>query len=145
MGTRFAITQESPLRSATIDETFARTWLAPCNSRGPNTRRARYYLLRRFCRFLAKRRPGTFVPGESLRPRGRPPKPPYIYSREEIRLLLQGALSLQDWESWHPCPDQDSSKKDCGQGLSEAKEKSAHCPDEGKEGNHKLFKFYHNK
>lgn len=98
------LTQESPLRSATIDETFARTWLAPCDSRGPNTRRGRYYLLRRFCRFLAKRRPGTFVPGESLRPRGRPPKPPYIYSREEIRLLLDGALSPQDWRSWHPCP-----------------------------------------
>ena len=35
----------------------------------PNTRAARYYLLRRFCRFLAAGRPGTFVPGESLRPR----------------------------------------------------------------------------
>ncbi len=97
-------TQERPLRSGTIDEEFARAWLAPCSSRGPNTRRARYYLLRRFCRFLAKRRPGTFVPGESLRPRGRPSKPPHIYSREEVRLLLDGALSLRDWESRQPCP-----------------------------------------
>ena len=97
-------TKEGPLPSGTIDEALARAWLAPCKSRGPNTRRARYYLLRRFCHFLAKRRPGTFVPGESLRPRGRPPAPPYIYSREEIRLLLDGALSLRDWETWHPCP-----------------------------------------
>lgn len=97
-------THESPLRPGTIDEALARAWLAPCESRGPNTRRARYYLLRRFCRFLAKRRPGTFVPGESLRPRGRPPKLPHIYSREEVRLLLDGALSLRDWETWHPCP-----------------------------------------
>ena len=97
-------TQESPLRSHTIDEALAREWLAPCESRGPNTRRARYYLLRRFCRFLAKRRPDTFVPGESLRPRGRPSKLPHIYSREELRLLLNGALSLRDWETWHPCP-----------------------------------------
>lgn len=96
--------KQSPLPSDTIDETLARAWLAPCATRGPNTRRSRYYLLRRFCRFLAKRRPGTFVPGESLRPRGRSPKPPYIYSREEIRLLLDGALSLRDWKSWHPCP-----------------------------------------
>lgn len=96
--------KQSPLPSGTIDEALARAWLAPCATRGPNTRRSRYYLLRRFCRFLAKRRPGTFIPGESLRPRGRPPKPPHIYSQEEVRQLLDGALSLRDWKSWHPCP-----------------------------------------
>jgi integrase/recombinase XerD len=98
------LTKESTLPAGTIDEAFARQWLAPCESRGPNTRLARYYLLRRFCRFLARRRPDTFIPGEPLRPRGRPPAPPYIYPREEVRLLLDGALSLRDWESWHPCP-----------------------------------------
>lgn len=97
-------TKQSPLPSGTIDETLARAWLVPCATRGPNTRRSRYYLLRRFCRFLAKRRPGTFVPGEHLRPRGRLPKPPHIYSRKEVQLLLDGALSLRDWKSWHPCP-----------------------------------------
>jgi integrase/recombinase XerD len=97
-------TQHRLLQSGTIDEALVMAWLAPCESRGPNTRRARYHLLRRFCCFLAKRHPGTFVPGESLRPRGRPSKLPHIYSREEIRLLLDGALSLQDWEKWHPCP-----------------------------------------
>lgn len=98
------LTKQSPLASRTIDERLARAWLAPCATRGPNTRRSRYYLLRRFCRFLAKRRPGTFEPGDSLRPRRRPSKPPHIYSQEEIRLLLDGALSLRDWRSWHPCP-----------------------------------------
>jgi integrase/recombinase XerD len=98
------LTGEIPLPSGTIDEAVAKAWLAPCDSRGPNTRRARYYLLRRFCRFLAKCRPDTFIPGESLRPRGRPPTPPHIYSRDEIRLLLDGALSLRDWERCHRCP-----------------------------------------
>jgi integrase len=98
------LTKQSPLPSGTIDEALARAWLAPCATREPNTRRSRYYLLRRFCSFLAKRRPGTFVPGERLRPRGRPPKPPHIYSQEEIRKLLDGSLSLRDWKSWHPCP-----------------------------------------
>lgn len=98
------LTTQSPLPSGTIDETLARAWLVPCATRGPNTRRSRYYLLRRFCRFLAKRRPDTFVPGERLRPRGRPPKPPHIYSQEEVRLLLDGALALRDWRCWHPCP-----------------------------------------
>ncbi len=98
------LTKQSPLPSGMIDEALARAWLAPCATRGPNTRRFRYYLLRRFCRFLAKRIPGTFIPGETLRPRRRPPKPPHIYSQEEVRLLLDGALLLRDWKSRHPCP-----------------------------------------
>ncbi len=97
-------TRQHGLPCGTIDETLARAWLAGCESRGPNTRRARYYLLRRFCRHLSKRRPDTFIPGESLRPRGRPPKRPRIYSREEIRRLLDGALTLRDWTRGHPCP-----------------------------------------
>jgi integrase len=92
------------LTSGTLDEAFARAWLAPCDSRGPNTRRARYQILRRFCRFLAKRRPQTFIPGESLRPNRRSAPPPHIYSREEIRLLLDGALSLRDSSLRHHCP-----------------------------------------
>ena len=98
------LTKERELPSGTIDEVFAKHWLAPCESRGPNTRVARYHMLRRFCRFLAKRRPETFIPGELLRPRRRPSASPHLYSREEIRRLLDGALSLRDWETWHPCP-----------------------------------------
>lgn len=98
------LTEQRGLPSGTIDEAYARAWLAPCDSRGPNTCVARYHLLRRFCRFLAKRRPQTFIPGESLRPRRRPAALPHIYTRQEIRSLLEGALSLRDWERWHPCP-----------------------------------------
>ena len=65
------LTIERGVPSGTIDETLAMAWLAESPSRGPNTRRSRYYLLRRFCRFLASRQKGTFVPGESLRPRRR--------------------------------------------------------------------------
>lgn len=90
--------------SGTIDEAFARRWLAPCESRGANTQVRRYLLLRRFCRFLARRRPGTFIPGESLRPRRRPTARPYIYTRQEIRSLLEGALSLRDGDRRHHCP-----------------------------------------
>ena len=98
------LSQDRGLPSGTIDEAFARAWLAPYESRGPNTLLSRYHLLRRFCRFVARGRPDTFVPGEPLRPRRRPAAPPHIYSREEIRALLDGALSLPDWERWHPCP-----------------------------------------
>ena len=97
-------TAQRGLPSGTIDETLAKAWLAGCVTRAPNTRAARYYLLRRFCRFLATRRPGTFVPGESLRPRRRPPRPPHIYTRDEVCALLAGALALRDWTSRHPCP-----------------------------------------
>jgi integrase/recombinase XerD len=99
------VTEECAPPSGTVDEAVARAWLAPCESRGPNTLLSRYYLLRRFCRFVAKRRPDTFIPGESLRPRRRPAAPPYIYSREEIRQLLDSALSLRDWKRSHRhCP-----------------------------------------
>ncbi len=97
-------TSQKGLPAGTIDEHVARAWLTECVSRASSTRCARYHLLRRFCRFLAKRRPGTFVPGESLRPRRRPPKPPHIYSREEVRALLAAALVLRDWTSGHRCP-----------------------------------------
>jgi len=97
-------TAQRSLPSGTIDETLAKAWLAGCVTRAPNTRAARYCLLRRVCRFLAARRPGTFVPGESLRPRRRPPKPPHIYTPDEVRALLVGALALRDWASRHPCP-----------------------------------------
>jgi len=97
-------TAQRGLPSGTIDENLAKAWLADCATRAPNTRRARYYLLRRFCRFLAARCPGTFVPGESLRPRRRPPKLPHIYTPDEVRALLAGALALRDWTSRHPCP-----------------------------------------
>ena len=96
--------QSIPLPSRTIDERFARAWLAPCEARGPNTRRGRYFLLRRFCLFLVAHRPDTFVPSPSLCPRRRPVAPPHIYTREEIRLLLDEALRLRDWDRWHPCP-----------------------------------------
>ena len=33
------LTMENPLPSGTIDEALARTWLAPCETRGPNTRK----------------------------------------------------------------------------------------------------------
>ena len=98
-------TAQRGLPSGTIDENLAKAWLADCAARAPNTRRARYYLLRRFCRFLAARCPGTFVPGESLRPRRRPPKLPHIYTRDEVRALLAGALALRDWTSRASLPD----------------------------------------
>jgi hypothetical protein len=63
------LTLTIPLLSGSIDQAFAKTWLAPLDTRGPNTRRGRYFLLRGFCLFLARSRPQTFVPGPFLCPR----------------------------------------------------------------------------
>ena len=41
------VTAQRSLPLGTIDEAFARAWLAPCDSRGPNTLLTRYHLLRR--------------------------------------------------------------------------------------------------
>jgi integrase len=90
--------------SQPIDETFARAWLAPAPGRGNNTRRGRYFLLRRICLFLAERQRGSFLPAPALCPRRQPPPPPYIYSADEIRRLLKAASNLRDWDRWHSCP-----------------------------------------
>ena len=42
-------TQVTVSSSRLIDETFARAWLASAPGRGNNTRRSRYFLLRRIC------------------------------------------------------------------------------------------------
>ncbi len=97
-------TQTRLSSSGIIDEAFTRAWLAPVPGRGNNTRRSRYFLLRRFCLFLSDRRPEIFVPTLALCPPRRPAKPPYIYSRNEIRRLLAAASGLRDWDRWHPCP-----------------------------------------
>jgi integrase/recombinase XerD len=97
-------TQVTLSSSGIIDKAFAQAWLAPVPGRGNNTRRYRYYLLRRICLFLADRRPGTFLPLPTLCPPRRPPAPPHIYSRDEIGRLLKAASNLRDWDRWHPCP-----------------------------------------
>src|SRR5258708_24962696 len=65
-------TAQRGLPPGTIGENLAKAWLAGCVTLAPNTRAARYYLLRPFCPFLAARRPGTFLPAPSPLP-GRPP------------------------------------------------------------------------
>jgi len=98
------LTLTIPLQTGSIDEVFTKTWLAPSDNRGHNTRRCRYFLLRGFCLFLARSRPQTFVPGPFLCPRRRPAPPPHIYSSQEVRLLLEGALRLSNRGRSHPCP-----------------------------------------
>jgi integrase/recombinase XerD len=98
------LTLRTPLQTGSIDEAFAKAWLAPSDTRGPNTRRGRYFLLRGFCLFLARSRPQTFVPGPLLCPRRRPAALPHIYTPQEARLLLDGALRLSNRGRAHPCP-----------------------------------------
>jgi len=98
------LTLTIPLPTGSIDEAFAKTWLAPSDARGPNTRRCRYFLLRGFCRFLARSWPQTFVPSPFLCPRHRPAPPAHIYTPQEVRLLLDGALRLSNRGKAHPCP-----------------------------------------
>lgn len=98
------LTLTIPLQTGSVDEAFAKIWLAPSDCRGPNTRRGRYFLLRGFCRFLASSRPQTFVPGPSLCPRRRPAPSPHIYTPQEVRLLLDGALRLSNRGRAHLCP-----------------------------------------
>src|SRR5258708_36912657 len=61
-------TAQRSLPPGTIDETLAKAWLAGCGTRAPDTRAARYYLLRPFSRFLPAPPPGTLGAGRSRRP-----------------------------------------------------------------------------
>lgn len=58
----------------------------------PLTRRVRLSTVRQFLRYLRQFEPDTFIPERSLLPAGASPRPPHIYTDEEIQALLREAL-----------------------------------------------------
>lgn len=58
----------------------------------PLTRRLRLSCVRQFLLYLRQYEPETFIPERSLLPAGASPRPPHIYTDEEIQALLREAL-----------------------------------------------------
>lgn len=56
------------------------------------TRRTRLSVIRQFLLYLWRLEPQTYVPERSLLPVGASPRPPHIYTAEEIRALMTQAL-----------------------------------------------------
>ena len=56
------------------------------------TRRVRLSTVRQFLLYLRQYEPETFVPERSLLPAGASPRPPHIYTDDEIQALLREAL-----------------------------------------------------
>jgi len=71
-------------------------WLACKEGRHPETVRCELSTIRQFCLFLRRRDPKVFVPDLSLGPTWKqiPRHKPYIYSIEEVNLLLDCADEL---------------------------------------------------
>jgi integrase len=60
----------------------------------PLTRRRQLSDVRQFCLYLRQREPTSFVPDRDMEPGRGAPRAPHIYTPEQIRALLGGALAL---------------------------------------------------
>lgn len=73
-------------------------WMAESPSLQPQSRAVRLRVVRQFCLYRRRMSPGAFVPDPvrdwALWPVRVPRRPPFIYSTEQIKTLLQAALEL---------------------------------------------------
>lgn len=60
----------------------------------PITRRLRLSIVRQFLRYLSQHDPATFIPGRAFEPARAKPRPPHIYTDEEIQALLRAAQAF---------------------------------------------------
>lgn len=77
-----------------LSDSVIRKWIGLFYNRQPQTRCTNFEVVRRFCLYLCRFDPKTYVPDVSLNPSPPPPFVPYIYSRAEIVALLKAARKL---------------------------------------------------
>ena len=82
-------------------ETIER-WLATTPAAGPGQRRTRWLWARRLCQYLHEEDQSVFVPDLPEPQRYPRPRPPFLYSPEQVRILLNSALELAPAGSLRP-------------------------------------------
>ena len=71
------------------------SWCVSHADLAPNTRRHRMWIVRKLCVYLRRRDPTCFVPDTSGFPAPRAPRPPHIFTEEEIARILHVASELR--------------------------------------------------
>lgn len=89
---RLLAREMSPL--GPITRTLVESFLRSLNGLSPLTRKRQLSILRQFCLHMRQSDPATFIPGRDLEPGRAAPRAPHLYSDEEIRRLLRGALDF---------------------------------------------------
>lgn len=77
----------------TISRQIVERWNERMAHLSPNTRINRLSVLRRFCRYLSYFDPETYLPQRTFTPRRTRPIP-YIYTHQEIRMIMAAARKL---------------------------------------------------
>lgn len=79
--------QPGPITRAVVE-----AFLRSTRELQPLTRRVRLSTVRQFLIYLRQFEPATYVPERAMLPAGASPRPPYIFTDDEIRALLREAL-----------------------------------------------------
>ncbi len=89
---RFLAIQKPPCTALT-PKAFA-SWCLTLAHLSPTTRRSRLRIVRNLCLYRRRTEPTCFVPDPATFPARQPPRPPHIFSEEEIVLLLHATAKL---------------------------------------------------
>ena len=91
-----------PLEAQRLSPTPLEQWIATTPGIGVKTRCARWRCVRQLAQYIQADAPDIYVPPMPEPRRYPPPRPPYIYSREEIGRLLDATLRLGPTGSLRP-------------------------------------------
>lgn len=90
---RFLVARDPPCTALT-PAAFA-SWCLTLAHLSPTTRRSRLRIVRNLCLHIRRTESACFVPDPATFPATQPPRPPHIFSEEEIVCLLRAAAELQ--------------------------------------------------
>lgn len=86
-----AVVQQVMTQPGPVTRDIVEAWLRSLCELRLLTRRVRLSTIRQFLIYMRRFEPETYVPGRSLLPVGASPRPPHIYTDQEIQALLREA------------------------------------------------------
>ena len=92
LGTFDGVVQRQMPRPGPVRRDLIEAYLEATRALRPLTRRVQLSVVRQFLIYLRHFEPETHVPERALLPAGASPRPPYIYTEEEIRTLMREAV-----------------------------------------------------
>lgn len=91
-----------PIEEQQISPRVLDRWAADTPAIGHRAREVRERCVRQLCCYIREREPCAYVPLRPIARRGQHSRPPFIYSVEDVRRLLDAALELKPANSLRP-------------------------------------------